>query len=309
LTSHDAHLYVGNWDANNASYTWLIDTLPPLRCSVVSEVKASYASTYNVSQIVFTLSGEDEVVASASYAMVNSVAAWSTTEATDNRAVVSVANVQDGLHTIHFKAQDEAGNISPQPCAIFSWFVDTTPPVVGVTAPPAASRIRQDWVKLKLSSDEPLKAVLYRQLDSVLWIQAPVFQGMLLVNTSGTGAQQVFLKGVDKAGNTQPVAVQFSWFVDLTAPSIWLEHTPEILRNATAFHIPIRWSEELSDLWISVDMGPFFSVLFPAGSLNLVLPVNSSFVNGPHVLSLKGEFGIATFWCQLYLLNDVWYVP
>ena len=71
------------------------------------------------------LRGGDEALAAALVSL-DGGGSWTSHRVSDR---LQLRSLGEGRHSLLVRGQDQAGNVSPLPCANFSWAVDTVAPV------------------------------------------------------------------------------------------------------------------------------------------------------------------------------------
>ncbi|MDP9305339.1 MAG: hypothetical protein M3O68_03225, partial [Thermoproteota archaeon] len=124
----------GNKDSTPASFTWTIDTTPPMT-SIVSAIDGknntiSDNGNSESTSIRFNFSGTDTGGAGVNNLQCN----------IDNSKYVACTSpfvfpnlLKDGIHTFTVMSEDNAGNKDSTP-ASFTWTVDTTPPMTSIVS-------------------------------------------------------------------------------------------------------------------------------------------------------------------------------
>ena len=122
----------GNKDSTPASFTWTVDTTPPMT-SIISAIDGnnntiSDNGNSESTSIRFNFSGTDTGGAGVDHLECN----------IDNSKYVACTSpfvfpnlLKDGIHTFTVTSEDNAGNKDSTP-ASFTWTVDTTPPMTSI---------------------------------------------------------------------------------------------------------------------------------------------------------------------------------
>ena len=286
-------LVVGNVDQLSASYAWTIDSSPPLKCDVKPLVKAGHSNMYNSTEMSVAVSGSDEAIVSVEYRWASDGTWQIIRDVSSSNVIAFTVDVAvDGKYEMLLKGRDAAGNLSPQPCATFLWEVDTLAPLVAVTSPHAGMRTRLESVNLLISSSELLSALMLMLPGGSEWVKYVLVPGAvgrynITINQSMPGPNSVLLQGVDLVGNRQHAPVNYSWVVDRTPPSLWLQSAPSRVIASTAVLFNFASSEPLVGMWVSVDSlrcdrAVPLSVENTAASVNV-----SATSDGVHTLCLK----------------------
>lgn len=193
-----------------ASYTWLVDTVPPT-VTIVSGPDAVSPS----SQADFVFSAADsgsgiDVIECRLDA--GSFAACGQTK--------SFVGVTDGAHTVEARSKDRAGNISA--IASKKWIVDTIKPIVTITSGP------NPYVNVKVAT----LAFVVTDADAATVAECRVDNGAYAVCTSpnllidlAAGSHNFWVRAKDSAGNVSAEA-RHTWSIDLTPPAINVGQSP-----------------------------------------------------------------------------------
>jgi hypothetical protein len=190
----------GNTDPTPPSYTWTIDTKPPITTitgepnNPTNNSSASFSFTSNKAGSTFQCQLD-----SGSFAACTSP--------------VSYTGLADGTHAFSVKATDAAGNTDPTPPS-YTWTIDTTPPTTTITGEPN-NPTNSASASFSFTSSKA-GSTFQCQLDggSFAACTSPV-------NYSGLadGTHVFVVKAVDTAGITDPTPPSYTWVVDTTPPT------------------------------------------------------------------------------------------
>ncbi len=116
-------------------------------------------------------------------------------------------NLQDGQHTIYIKAVDKAGNYKVTEVKVT---VDTQPPTVQITTPSANSNITAKYVVVSWSGSDNIGIAYYEvKIDNGTWTKVGLNTSYNFTSLK-EGSHTVYVKAVDKAGNSQTTSVTFN---------------------------------------------------------------------------------------------------
>ncbi|MCE9672523.1 Ig-like domain-containing protein [Myxococcus stipitatus] len=119
----------------------------------------------------------------------------------------------DGDHQLRVRAVDAVGNVDPTP-ATYAWTVDSTEPDTLVVSGPA-SPTHAVAAMFEFASNEP-GSTFECSVDGATFAPCttPVtFEGF------SEGEHSLFVRAVDEAGNVDSTPAEYTWTVDVTAPS------------------------------------------------------------------------------------------
>lgn len=182
--------------------------------------------------------------------------AWSTG---CNRNILN-HTLSDGAHSIKLSAVDRAGNASEEVADGFS--IDTVPPVVKLTATPAA-------VTAVLSGRFEFSAV-----DQISGVKAyecsangGAFQACASPNTGAynAGSNSFQVRATDFAGNVS-APTSYRWMIDTTAPSVTITSAPVAIVNSSSAVFQFVGTDDgvpLNQFECSMDGGAFQSCTTP----------------------------------------------
>jgi hypothetical protein len=250
---------------------------------------------YNSTAMSVVVSGSDEAIVAVAYRWASD-RTWQISRnlSSSNRIAFIVDVAVDGNYELLVKGEDAAGNLSPQPCATFLWEADTIPPLVSVTSPHVGMRTRLESVDLQITSSEVLSALMFMLSGEYEWVkyvlvQSAVGRYNITINQTKAGPSSLLLQGVDLVGNRQLISENYSWVVDRTPPSLWLQSAPSRFIASTAVLFKFVSSEPLVGMWVSVDSYRCDrAVALSVERTSAIMSVSAA-IDGVHTLCLKAE--------------------
>jgi hypothetical protein len=96
---------------------------------------------------------------------------------------------------VFFQGVDQAGNVSPRPCAFMSWTVDTIAPELSVITPANNTVTQNSTMTVMVNASEPLSRLLVLQPGFAKWTKANATTSEFMLTAYGEGQQQAALKG------------------------------------------------------------------------------------------------------------------
>ncbi|MBO9666032.1 MAG: Ig-like domain repeat protein, partial [Bdellovibrio sp.] len=205
---------------NAATYSWTVDSSTPMASlslypdSITNETSATFA---------FSATAPAGGSITGYQCQING-SAWTSCTSPKN-----YTSFVQGTQTFGVRSIDNNSNISTP--TTYTWVVDTTAPTLTITDKPNAltnlstAQFKFDGVDTGGGSIDSF----YCQLDGAAFTQCSSPRDLSGL-TQGTHTFNV--KVTDTAGNTSAVS-SYSWVVDLTAPTMTLLTTPDLLTNAT----------------------------------------------------------------------------
>jgi hypothetical protein len=185
----------GNTDATPATYSWVIDTIPPDTAmtgqpsSLTNQVNASFALTSTEAATFECQIDNGAYAACTSPAMYTNLA----------------SNV---THTFTVRSTDAAGNTDATP-ATYSWVIDTIAPNTAITSQPEnpTNKLSASFV---LTSTEA--AMFECRIDNGQYTacMSPASYGSLASNVTHTFS----VRSTDSAGNIDATPATYSWLID-----------------------------------------------------------------------------------------------
>jgi large repetitive protein len=201
-----------NPDLVPATATWRIDTLEP-----DTTITAKPSDPTNSREATFAFSSSDAGVTFECKLDTEAFAPCTSPK--------SYANLAEARHTFAVRARDGSGNVDQTP-ATYSWSVDVTRPETSITSGPPNPAGSHDAVFV-IGSNEP-GASLDCKLDGQPFTPcaSPVAYAGL---AEGPHALQARAK--DAAGNVDQTPAQYSWTIDVTAPTTTIDAGPSGATN------------------------------------------------------------------------------
>ena len=210
----------GNWQKDATHYSWSTDTVAPIvtlhssPLILTNSASATFEFAANEPVAVFSCKFDDGAFSPCS-------------------GTVSYFNLAEGEHRLDVFIVDLAGNISVT--TLFTWTVDTIPPVVTVaSAPVTVTSLNSITVNLAAGD-----FVMYRyQFDGgAFGYELPAGAPISLSNLSD-GDHVVNVIGMDTAGNWQATPTRYAWKVDTQPPTAVIDAKPPALTNGTLLLLP-----------------------------------------------------------------------
>jgi hypothetical protein len=224
----------GNCDPTPASRTWTVDTAPPA-VTINAKPTAFNAST----SASFTFTASDGTVECKVDAA--SFTACSSPESYSGLAV--------GSHVFTVRATDAAGNVGQD---TWAWTVDTTPPVVSITARPPAAAASTSTTFAFTASDGAVECKL--DAASFTACSSPQSYGGL-----SEGAHTFTVRSTDAAGNVGQDT--WTWTVDTTPPVVDVISGPASPTTSTSANFFFTVSDGIVEC--SLDFGAFTACSSP----------------------------------------------
>jgi RHS repeat-associated protein len=208
---------------------------------------------------------------------------------------LAVDHSADGPHTEHLKATDNAGNVSTLDV---SFTLDTVPPVITVTSPPANTVTNQNvTVAGQVTDNGSGVASLQAALDGGAFAPLTLGSGgsfsfltTLALDHSADGPHTEHLKATDNAGNVSSLDVSFT--LDTVPPVITVTSPPPNTvtnQNVTVTGQVTDDRSGVASLQEAIDGGSYSPVAFDSSghfSFVTTLPLDST-ADGPHTVSLR----------------------
>jgi RHS repeat-associated protein len=205
----------------------------------------------------------------------------------------------DGSHTIHFRAMDYAGNLSPN--TDYSFLLDTVPPQVSITAPQSGVPVNQNLTVTGLVTDDRSGvALLQVALDSGSF--APVsfdsaghftFTTALPLDHSADGDHTIHFQDIDQAGNISQLA-DLTFTLDTVPPTVAISSPNQNITADSNITIAGSVADDrsgVSSLSEAVDDGPFVNVPFDGAgdfSITTAFPLDGT-ADGKHVIHFQAS--------------------
>ena len=195
-----------------ATFNWTVDTIAPTTTitsgpsALTGQTSASFQFTANESGSSFECrldgSGYGPCTSPADY-----------------------SNLAEGGHTFSVRATDTAGNTGP--AATFSWTIDTTSPILTITARPA-DPTNQTSASFSFSSNK--QGAFECQLD--VGVLTPCSSPVSYTGLA-EGSHTFTVQATDTSGHTS-APVTYSWRIDTTPPTVAIQSGPSDPTNATS---------------------------------------------------------------------------
>ena len=195
---------LGNMDLSPASYTWLIDTVPPDTTPPETTIDTKPADPSASGDAIFTFSADEP---GSTFECRLDGGAWEVCASPKN-----YTGLADGSHTFDVRATDTANNTDPSP-ASYTWLIDTvppdtTPPETTIDTKPADPSASAD-ATFTFSADEPGSTFECR-LDGGAWgvcASPKNYTGL------ADGSHTFDVRATDLLGNTDPSPASYSWTI------------------------------------------------------------------------------------------------
>jgi len=224
----------GNWqDPEDAqSYTWTIDLTPP---SITLTNTPSIQT--NSTSIAISVTGSD----ASAYQYQLDGGGWSSD--IPLATPISETGLSAGAHTLLVRARDTVGNYQASP-TIFSWNIDTTPPLAILTQLPAATSNRTETNIVVTGTDVTYYKVKF---DGGTW-SSETAVATAIIHTLSSGSHTVQVVGRDAAGNWQAdgSATSYTWEIDTGVVEAVLSNLPDRYSNQTSFTINVGGTQVVS---------------------------------------------------------------
>jgi hypothetical protein len=246
----------GNTGAD-ATYNWAVDTVGP-----VATIGSGPPSPTNQTTANFNFSSSEP--GSTFECRLDSQTFGSCTSPN------AYSNLADGAHTFQVRATDPAGNTGAE--AVYTWSIDTTPPVATITGPPALTN--QTTATLNFSSEPSSTFECRLDAGSFAPCTSPKSYSSL-----ADGGHAFHVRATDPAGNTGPEAT-YNWTVDTVGPAATISSGPSPVTNQTGATLSFS-SEPGSTLECRLDGGAFASCTSPKSY--------SGLGDGPHTFRVRAN--------------------
>ncbi|NDY58305.1 hypothetical protein G3N56_16350 [Desulfovibrio sulfodismutans] len=221
----------GNWQATDSptTYTWTIDTTAP--GDGEGQITGQPGESTNATGTDITIGGAG--ITQYRYSL-DGGQTWSGPYGVGTH--LTLAGLGEGQHVLWIQVQDAAGNWQTTYTPIV-WTVDTTPPVIHVTAAPPTPT-NQTALTVNLVSGEDSTHYRYDLDGSGYGSSTPVGTAINLSNLTD-GSHTLSIIGQDAAGNWQATAsaTTLAFVVDTQSPLATVGQTPDDPTSATAIDI------------------------------------------------------------------------
>ncbi|HEU4329214.1 MAG TPA: alpha-amylase family glycosyl hydrolase [Roseiflexaceae bacterium] len=206
----------GNIDGTPASFTWVVDTLPP-ETTLLTHPPA-FTTSANAS---FTFSSTDSGTGAPGFECSLDGAPFSTCV-----TPIEFTALAEGPHTFQVRAKDNAGIVDPTPAG-FNWVIDTLVPDTAIDSAPADPS-DSPTADFRFSGNDGSGSGVtgYEcSLDGGPFAPCPAvarFVGL------AEGEHTLAVRAVDAAGNVDPSPASHSWTI--VAPPFRLVYLPLVKR-------------------------------------------------------------------------------
>jgi VCBS repeat-containing protein len=204
----------GNFDPSPISYNWTIDTTPP-----DTSLTSTPPDPDDDNTPTFYFSGSDSRSGVDSFQCRVDGDGWSACSSPHTTATLG-----DGVHTFDVRAVDNAGNMDPSP-ASRTWQIDTVPPDTALTSTPPDPDNDSTPTFTFEGSDAGGSGVdsFLCQMDGTAWsgCSSPYTTPGL-----SEGIHTIAVRSVDKAGNSDPTPVSYTWKIDTSPPDTNITSAP-----------------------------------------------------------------------------------
>ncbi len=273
---------VGNVDASPASFTWLVDDVPPAAPVVILPANGSTVPASPTPVI----SGTAEANSTVQVFLDGVLSGTTTADASGNFSYTPPVSLGNGSHTAFARAQDAAGNTSVS-SNTNTFTVDGTPPDTAIDSnPPLLSS--SSSATFAFSSNEA-GASFECRLDGSAF--APCTSNPLTFTGLADGSHTFEVRAKDAAGNLDPSPASFTWTVDTAAPGIPVITAPtEGASVATATPTVTGTAEPNATVEIFID-GALAGTATADASGNFSFLVPMSLAAGAHTATARARDG------------------
>ncbi len=182
----------GSSEVGPPSYTWTVDTIPP-----VTTIEAKPPADAKVTDASFSFKASEP----ATFECRLDGDAFKACSSPD-----VVSGLADGSHTFKVRATDTAGNVETSPPSD-TWTVDTTPPITTIDSEPLGETIGTG-ATISFSADEPVAFECSLDGGAYASCTSPYVAFGL-----STGVHALKVKATDAAGNVELEPAVYSWVV------------------------------------------------------------------------------------------------
>src|SRR6187431_2218823 len=236
----------GNKDSTPASFTWTVDTTPPMT-SIISAIDGnnntiSDNGNSESTSIRFNFSGTDTGGAGVDHLECN----------IDNSKYVACTSpfvfpnlLKDGIHTFTVLSEDNAGNKDSTP-ASFTWTVDTTPPMTSIISAIDGNNntisdngnSESTSIRFNFSGTDTGGAGvdhLECNIDNSKYVACT--SPFVFLNILKDGIHTFNVRSIDRVGNINLSPASFTWTIDTISPNTTLESATDgnkiVMANGT----------------------------------------------------------------------------
>ena len=231
----------GSRETNPPSYTWTVDTTPP-----VTTIESKPPSDSNSTEAKFSFKASE----SATFECKLDGGSFKSCSSPD-----TLSGLAQGAHTFEVRATDLAGNKETTPQS-YMWTVDTTPPVTTIESKPASDA---NSTEAKFSFKASESATFECSLDggSFKACTSPdALSGL------GQGLHTFEVRATDSAGNKETTPQSYMWTVDTVPPVTTIESEPAAETNSTEAKVSFK-ADESAMFECKLDGGSFKSCSSP----------------------------------------------
>ena len=195
----------GNKETTPQSYTWTVDTVPP-----VTTIESKPASDSNSTEANFVFKADESATFECRLDGETFVPCSSP---------ATFTGLSQGSHTFEVRATDLAGNKETTPQS-YTWTVDTVPPVTTIESEPA---LDADSTKAKFSFKASEPATFECKLDGGAFVPCTSPD---IVSGLADGSHTFEVRATDLAGNKEATPQSYTWTVDTIPPVTTIESSP-----------------------------------------------------------------------------------
>src|SRR6187431_3225961 len=222
----------GNKDSTPSSFTWTVDTTPPMT-SIISAIDGnnntiSDNGNSESTSIRFNFSGTDTGGAGVDHLECN----------IDNSKYVACTSpfvfpnlLKDGIHTFTVLSEDNTGNKDSTP-ASFTWTVDTTPPMTSIISAIDGNNntisdngnSESTSIRFNFSGTDTGGAGvdhLECNIDNSKYVACT--SPFVFLNILKDGTHTFNVRSIDRVGNINLSPASFTWTIDTISPNTSLE--------------------------------------------------------------------------------------
>jgi len=188
-----------NVEPTPVSYTWTINTVPP-----VTKIESEPSALSNVKSSSFAFVADEA-----------STFECSLDGSAFKKCVspVTFTGLADGSHTFAVRATDRAGNVEPTPVS-YAWRIDTVPPVTRIESE-SLTETGDASVSIPFSVGKPATTKCSLDDGPFLPCSSPYVATGLSV-----GWHNLRVRATDEAGNVESVPASYSWLVLAPPPPV-----------------------------------------------------------------------------------------
>ena len=231
----------GSRETNPPSYTWTVDTTPP-----VTTIESKPPSDSNSTEAKFSFKASE----SATFECKLDGGSFKSCSSPD-----TLSGLAQGAHTFEVRATDLAGNKETTPQS-YMWTVDTVPPVTTIESEPAAETNSTE-AKVSFKADE--SATFECKLDGGSFKSC---SSPYTVTGLAQGSHTFEVKATDTAGNKETTAKSYTWTVNTTPPVTTIESEPAADSNSTEAKFTFK-ADKSATFECKLDGGAFKSCSSP----------------------------------------------